>query len=108
MKIAFTASAPEWDAIIDPRFGRAAYLLVYDEETDHTEIIDNSELRDAAHGAGVAMAQKLFETKADVLITGNGPGESAQKALEKLKLKIVSGVYDISIKQAYKQYKEQV
>ncbi|MCK9449309.1 MAG: hypothetical protein M0Q41_10090 [Bacteroidales bacterium] len=107
MKIAFTATAPDWSALIDPRFGRAAYLMVYDEETDTLKTIDNNDIRQAEHGAGVAMAQKLFETGAQVLITGNGPGDSAMKALNKMSLQIVTGMYDISLQKAYQHYLEQ-
>ena len=30
MKIAFTAVGKDWDAIIDPRFGRTEYIVVFD------------------------------------------------------------------------------
>ena len=32
MKIAFTSKGTNWDSMIDPRFGRTEFLLVYDEE----------------------------------------------------------------------------
>ena len=32
MKIAFTAKGTDWDAEIDPRFGRTQYIIIYDDE----------------------------------------------------------------------------
>ncbi|GAH54328.1 unnamed protein product, partial [marine sediment metagenome] len=34
MKIAFTTKGTEWDSMMDPRFGRTEFLLIYDEEND--------------------------------------------------------------------------
>ena len=34
MKIVFTSTGTSWDDKIDPRFGRAEYLLIFDEESD--------------------------------------------------------------------------
>ena len=80
MKIAFTATGKNWDAMKDPRFGRTEYIAVYDDVTDELSFIDNSEVKDEAHGAGTATSQNIFELNPDVLITGNGPGENASKA----------------------------
>ncbi len=33
MKIAFTAKGRDWDSMIDPRFGRTDYIVVYDEDS---------------------------------------------------------------------------
>ena len=86
MKIAFTTVGIEWDSLMDPRFGRAAFFLIYDEENDELIHFDNSATANAAHGAGPVAAQKLFELKATILITGNGPGGNAGSVLEKLEL----------------------
>ena len=34
MKIAFTAKGTDWDSMIDPRFGRTEFILIYDDEKD--------------------------------------------------------------------------
>jgi len=34
MKIAFTTKGTEWDSMMDPRFGRTEFLLIYDEENN--------------------------------------------------------------------------
>ncbi len=104
MKIAFTAKGTDWDAPMDARFGRAEYLLVYDEDTKTFAQFDNRAIKDAAHGAGPQTAQNLFEMHPDVLITGNGPGGNAATVLEKAGIKIYIGAGDKTIKEAYTAY----
>jgi len=105
MKIAFTSIGTSWNSLIDPRFGRTEFIVVYNEETEELAVVDNSEVKNEAHGAGTATSQKIFELKPDVLITGNGPGETASKALKHLKMKIFVKANDLTIKQAYDAYK---
>ncbi|MEA1878835.1 MAG: NifB/NifX family molybdenum-iron cluster-binding protein [Bacteroidota bacterium] len=106
MRIAFTAKGTEWDSPMDPRFGRTAFFLVYDEEKDELIHFDNSATEGAAHGAGPVAAQKLFELEATILITGNGPGGNAGAVLEKVGVKSFVGAGEMSVKQAYEAYKK--
>ena len=106
MKIIFTAKGTTWDDPIDPRFGRADYFFVYDEEADTVETVDNRSVSDIAHGAGPRTAQKVAEFQPDVLITGNGPGGNAATALNALNLKIVTGAGAITLREAYDAYKK--
>ena len=105
MKIAFTATGKDWDAMIDPRFGRTEYIVVYDDATDELLVMDNSAVKNEAHGAGTATSQKIFELNPDVLITGNGPGDNAATALGKMNMKIFVGAQDLTLKQALEQYR---
>ncbi len=105
MKIAFTAKGTNWDAEIDPRFGRTQYILVYDEEKDELKSIDNSEVESHAHGAGPLTSKKIFEAAPNVLITGNGPGGNASEILKKIDLKIYVNASGKSVKEAYLAYK---
>jgi len=106
MRIAFTSKGTNWDSMIDPRFGRTEFLLVYDEDKDELLHFDNRAIENEAHGAGPKTAQKLFELKADVLITGNGPGGNAATALEKTGLRIYIGAGDITVRAALEAYKK--
>jgi predicted Fe-Mo cluster-binding NifX family protein len=106
MKIAFTASGTSWESKIDPRFGRAEFLVIYDEANGTLSSIDNSSVKNEAHGAGTATAQKIFEISPDVLITGNGPGDHAATALRLSKMKILVNAHDMTLKQAYEQYQK--
>ncbi len=105
MKIAFTAAGTTWDSMIDPRFGRTEYIVIHDENSEELTIFDNSAVKNEAHGAGTATSQRIFELKPDVLITGNGPGDTAAKALAHMKMKIFIGAQDMTLKQAYEKYK---
>ncbi len=105
MKIAFTTKGTEWNSIMDPRFGRTEFILIYDEEKDELSSFDNREIEGEAHGAGPKTAQKLFELSPDVLITGNGPGGNAASVLEKAGMKIFIGASEITAKEAYNKYK---
>ena len=105
MKIAFTSMGMTLDSMIDPRFGRTDNILLFDDETRELTVVANDDVRDEAHGAGTATAQKLFRLHPDVLITGNGPGETASRALKSLRMKIFIGAMGVSVLQAYENYK---
>lgn len=105
MKIALTTKGTEWDSMMDPRFGRTEFILIYDEEKDELTNFDNRAIEGESHGAGPKTAQKLFELNPDVLITGNGPGGNAATVLEKAGMKIYIGAGNMSVKEAYKAYK---
>lgn len=105
MRIAFTTKGTDWDSMIDPRFGRAEFLLIYDEDKKEFTHFDNRAIANEAHGAGPKTSQKLFELSPDLLITGNGPGGNAAMVLEKASIKIYTGAGEMTVKQAYQAYK---
>lgn len=105
MRTAFTSKGTDWDSMMDPRFGRTEFLLVYDEENGELIHFDNRAIEDVAHGAGPRTAQKLFELKADVLITGNGPGGNAASVLEKAGVKVFTGAGEMTVREALNAYK---
>jgi len=43
MKVAVTSQGDTLDSQVDPRFGRAAYILIVDTETLEFEAFDNNE-----------------------------------------------------------------
>ncbi|MGB5989209.1 MAG: NifB/NifX family molybdenum-iron cluster-binding protein [Marinifilaceae bacterium] len=106
MKIAFTAKGENWDSILDPRFGRTHFIVLYDEETENLTSYDNRKIEGVEHGAGPQTANLLFDINPDVLITGNGPGGNASKVLEKAKVKIYLSASDITLQEAYELFKE--
>ncbi len=104
MRIAFTTKGTTWDSAMDPRFGRTDYLVIYDDEIDKLEHVDNRSVGQEAHGAGPKTAQKIFDLNAEVLITGNGPGGNAAMVLGKAGLEIYVGAGDMKVDEAYKAY----
>ena len=74
MKLVFTTSGENVDSPLDPSFGRARNFLLYDLQTDATEIISNQQNLNAAQGAGIQAAQTIAKAGAKALITGHcGP-----------------------------------
>lgn len=81
MKIAVTSQGPDIESELDPRFGRAAYIVFVDSDTFEFESLDNSENVKALKGAGIQAAGAVAEKGAEVLITGYC-GPNAFKALK--------------------------
>jgi len=106
MKIAFTSKGTTWDSMMDPRFGRTEYLLIYDDVKDTFSHYDNRAIANEAHGAGPQTAQKLFDLNPDILITGNGPGGNAATVLAKTGIHVYTGAGEMSAKEAFDAYKK--
>jgi len=106
MKIVFTTKGKEMDSMMDPRFGRAEYLLMYDDETREHSAFDNSESGNAAHGAGPLTAQKVYDLKANVIITGNGPGDKATSTLQILDIKVYVGAGNMRVSEALAAFQQ--
>ncbi len=81
MKIAVTSTGTDLESAVDPRFGRAAYILIVDSETLAFEALDNKENVNALKGAGIQAATMASDKGANVLLTGFC-GPNAFKALK--------------------------
>lgn len=106
MKILFTSTGKGWSSRIDPRFGRAEFLLLYNTNDNTLTVIDNTSVTNKAHGAGSATARKVYDLAPDVIITGNGPGDNAAVILKHLNVKIFVNAHNYSIKEALKMFNE--
>lgn len=105
MKIAFTTKGIYWDSVMDSRFGRTEFFLVYDDEIKELTNFDNRAISNEAHGAGPKTAQKLYELNPDILITGNGPGGNAAAVINQADIKVFIGASEMTVKEAYGRYK---
>jgi len=88
MKLAVTAIKDTLDSKIDPRFGRAAYILIVDSETLEFTALDNNENKNSFKGAGIQAAAMVSDNEAEVLVTGFC-GPNAFKTLEAAGIKVV-------------------
>jgi predicted Fe-Mo cluster-binding NifX family protein len=70
MKIAVSASGPELEAQVAPRFGRAPYFLMVDPDTMDFEAVANQQNFQAAQGAGIQAAALVARHKPAALLTG--------------------------------------
>jgi predicted Fe-Mo cluster-binding NifX family protein len=91
MKIAVTSTGKELDSPVDPRFGRAAYILIVDADTLAFEVLDNAENVNAFKGAGIQAATMISDKHADVLLTGFC-GPNAFKTLDAARVKVAGDV----------------
>jgi len=91
MKLAVTAKGTSLSDDVDPRFGRAPYILIVDTETMEYEVLDNSPNVNAFKGAGIQAATMVAEKKAEVLLTGYC-GPNAFRTVQAAGMKVVSDV----------------
>ena len=89
MKIAVTSKGKDIDAEVDPRFGRAAYILVVDSETLAVNVLDNASNVNAFKGAGINAAAMVSDSGAEVLLTGFC-GPNAFKTLNAAGIKVAN------------------
>ncbi len=92
MKIAISARGTSPDSEVDERFGRAYWLLIYCDQSQDWDAIDNSENRVRPRGAGIRAAELLIEHGVGVLLTG----ETGPKAFRTLKAAGISMVHNVS------------
>lgn len=102
MKIAVTSKGTDLDAEVDPRFGRAAYILIVDSETLEFEALDNKENTNALKGAGIQAARMVSDKGAKVLLTGFC-GPNAFKAVKAAKIGVANNASG-SVRDAVKTY----
>jgi predicted Fe-Mo cluster-binding NifX family protein len=91
MKIAVTSKGKNLDSQVDPRFGRAEYILIVDTDGFEFEVVDNSENVNALKGAGIKAAAMVSDKGAEVLLTGLC-GPKAFKTLEVAGVKVANDV----------------
>jgi predicted Fe-Mo cluster-binding NifX family protein len=91
MKIAVTSTGKDLNSPVDPRFGRAAYILIVDADTMDVEVLDNAENVNAFKGAGIQAATMVSDRHADVLLTGFC-GPNAFKTLDAARVKVAGDV----------------
>ena len=89
MKIAVTSKGTDLDAEVDPRFGRASYILVIDTDTLDIEVIDNQTNKNAFKGAGIQAAAAICDKGAQALLTGFC-GPNAFNALNAAGIKVAN------------------
>lgn len=90
MKVVVSSSGQSLDSSVDPRFGRAAFFVVFDTDTGAGEAHDNAQNLNAAQGAGIQAAETVARLGAEAVITGHC-GPKAFRALSAAGIKVVVG-----------------
>ncbi len=104
MKIAVTSRGNNLDSEVDPRFGRAAYIIIVDTDTLEFEALDNSKNANSFKGAGIQAGAMVGEKKAEVLLTGFC-GPNAFKTLNAANIKVANDVTG-TVKEAVQAFKD--
>jgi len=74
MRVAVASQGPELSSRVDPRFGRAPYIVIGETGRPEPEVIDNRENSQQAGGAGVAAAETVVSRRVDMIVSQNfGP-----------------------------------
>ena len=104
LKIAITSKGKDLDSPMEPRFGRAAYILIVDTLDHGLEVLDNSENVNAFKGAGIQAAVMVSDRGAKVLLTGYC-GPNAFKTLNAAGVKVANDVTG-TVRDAVNAYRE--
>jgi predicted Fe-Mo cluster-binding NifX family protein len=102
MKIAVTSTGTDLGSAVDPRFGRAAFIVIVDSETLAFEALDNKDNVNALKGAGIQAARMVSDKGAHVLLTGFC-GPNAYKALKAANIDVANDASG-SVKDAVNAY----
>jgi len=102
MKIAISASGPDLEAQVDPRFGRCRYFIVIDSDTAQFESVEN-DAASSSGGAGISTAQMISGKGIGTVLTGNC-GPNAFQVLSAAGITVITGVSG-KIKNAIEGYK---
>lgn len=88
MKIAVSSAGKNKESLLDRRFGRCDYFLIFDTEAEDFKAIGNNGVSSGG-GAGIAAASQVIEEQVSAVITGN-LGPNAFELLEKAGIKAYS------------------
>ncbi len=102
MKIAVTAQGNEPESMVDPRFGRGKWFIIFDTDTEKYEALDNTQVLNLPQGAGIQAAQHIIDSGAEVLLTGHC-GPNAFNTLSAGNVKVVTNASG-TIKEAIEKY----
>jgi predicted Fe-Mo cluster-binding NifX family protein len=90
MKICITSDGNNLKANVDPRFGRCAYFIIYDTETDNYNAIQNTNA-EGMGGVGIKNATMIAEKGVEIIITGN-IGPNASRVFDEFGIKVITGI----------------
>jgi len=84
VKLIISAQNSSLESQVDRRFGRCAWLILFDTDTNQWEAFQNPGASQSG-GAGVAAAQFVVDKSADVVLSGDF-GPNASRAFQAAKI----------------------
>jgi predicted Fe-Mo cluster-binding NifX family protein len=88
MKIAISATGLHKESLLDRRFGRCDYFLIFNTETGDYKVISNNGVSSGG-GAGITAASQVIEENVSAIITGS-LGPNAFELIDKAGIKAYS------------------
>lgn len=101
MKICISSSSQTKDGLVDLRFGRCPYFVIYDTDSKTYTSCENKGVA-ASGGAGIAAAQTAVDMSTEVILTGN-VGPNAMEVLKSNDIKIFQAAAR-TVEEAVKAY----
>ncbi len=102
MRIAVTATGPDLEAKVDPRFGRCPYFLIVETDEVGFEAIENPNTARGG-GAGIQSAHLVAEHGVKCVLTGNC-GPNAHRTLSAAGIAVFVGCCGV-VREVIEQYK---
>jgi len=102
MKIAITSNGPDLKSQVDPRFGRCAYFILIDTDSDKIEALENSGAQGMG-GVGIQSGQIMADREVKVILTGNC-GPNAFRTLQAAGIEVITGITG-TVQEALDKYK---
>lgn len=87
MKVAITSLGDSPDALLDEKFGRCSWFVIYDTETRGIEFIPNPN-KDKVEGAGPAAVQLIAGKGAKKVISGEF-GAKVKSIFDQLRIQLI-------------------
>lgn len=87
MKVAITSTGNTLDSIIDSRFGRCAFFVIYDTESKSTEFVPNQN-KENVEGAGPASVQFVASRGVGKVVSGEF-GAKVKSLFDSLKVQLI-------------------
>jgi len=92
VRIAIASKGRELSSQVEPRFGRAEFIIIYDTGTPEPEVLDNQETSQLTGGAGVKAAEAVVDKRVDYVISQNfGPKALQVFKAANVKAAVISG-----------------
>ena len=102
MKIFITASGEDLDSLVDPKFGRCDYIIIYDTETKGFEAMENP-YKTGQSSVGISVARMAINNGCPVAISVNY-GPNAFRVLSEGNVKTYKAKDGIKVSEAIDAY----
>jgi len=101
MIICFTSEKDNLNSLLSSRFEESPYFIFFDPENEDLEILKHQQ----GLLNGLEAAHLVADRRPDLVITGN-IGPAAFDFLKASGIKIASGIFGLSVKEALNRYQE--